>query len=61
MKSYIVCAEADGIELFWTGGRNGCWTINDADAYRYKLISSAWEVLQREHPSAITVMWITEI
>lgn len=61
MKSYIVCAEADGIELYWTGGRNGYWTKSYADAYRYKSISSAWEVLQREHPSGITVMWIVEV
>ncbi|MBD2308946.1 hypothetical protein H6G17_26110 [Chroococcidiopsis sp. FACHB-1243] len=61
MKYYIVCAEAEGIELFWTGGRNACWTINDADAYCYKLISSAREVLQREHPCVITAMWIEEV
>lgn len=61
MKYYIVCTEADGIELYWTGGREGYWTRSYADAYRYKLISSAREVLEREHSSRITVMWIVEI
>lgn len=61
MKSYIVCAEADGSELYWTGGRNGDWSKNYDDAYRYKSMSSAREVLQRQHPSVVTLMWIEEV
>ncbi|MDZ4871050.1 MAG: hypothetical protein CLLPBCKN_000438 [Chroococcidiopsis cubana SAG 39.79] len=61
MKYYIVCTEAEGIELYWTGGRDGYWTKSYADAYCYKSRSSVREVLQREHPSTITIMWIEEM
>ncbi|MDV2992109.1 MAG: hypothetical protein N4J56_001763 [Chroococcidiopsis sp. SAG 2025] len=61
MKYYIVCTEADGIEVYWTGGRDGYWTKSYTDAYRYKSKSSVREVLQREHPFEITILWVEEV